>query len=227
MTVDTVVHALLILVYAFWPGDPAGLLPGRPWQTVGGGVITAVLAGVLVTSSFPLNRRFRLSTSLLLALLICGRVIAAGYLLRQGWSSSFFVLHNNALRAVERIGARTADGGVLDQRIALSERSSAFQFLNDDLMYSPGGLHPVDPVAMELQWRGYVVLDRPDRIRLQIASEGTTSVTVNGRALDAGGPSTVALSGGVHEIAVTYVKPAERRPGISVRVERDSGAALP
>src|SRR3954447_6707794 len=131
--VGALLPAVLIVAYAFWPGDQSGLLQGPPWQAAGGLVTIVVLAGVLLACAFR-SRPAPSWVSPLLVALIAGRVLLSSALIPQGWSSSFVLDQNGVRQRIERIGRHADDGGIVDRWLDLSERSPAFQFLNDGVI---------------------------------------------------------------------------------------------
>jgi len=222
--VRALIPAVLLGLYAFLPGHPSGLLPGPPWQEVGAVVSAVLLAGVLLKFAFH-------STppspwiGLLLGVLIASRVLLSFALIPDGWSSSFFVHQAGTVERIERVGPRASDGGVIDRRMAFSERSAAFQFLNDGVL-SPGGAAATRDVTLEMRARSYLLLSEDSRINLGLASQPPVSVFVDGERVEPAAATAMPLPAGVHELSLGYMKAFGEYPRIELSVRNERGGAM-
>ena len=212
---------LLFLAYAFWPGDPQGLLPGWPSREASGIVTIAILGGLAVVWAFPAPAVRAWIPVTLLALLVAKGALAPQIVV-EGWSSRFVLLSMGRTVDGERIGRRARDGGVIDSAIALNDRSAALQFLNDHRVDADA----VRQTAMIARWRGHVALNSPAREVLQGPVSGSVEFAVDGEGVDMRPSTPIDLPPGTHQIFVEYRKPSGELPGISIALEHENGAAV-
>jgi len=223
-SVVVLLPSLLILAYSFWPGDPAGLIPGWPWRERAGIVLTVVLIAVFVRWASRVRRAPELWICGVLLVALAGRVWVSSTLVREGWASGIVVMLPGRVAPAERIGRRASDGRVIDRRIELSSRSPALQFLNEHDV-PPGGPEAIRNVAFEAHWRGHLWLSDSDRVRIT-GMNNTTDVMINGERIDLRLATAVPLAAGAHDISVVYRKAAGEYPNVSLAVESEAGQSV-
>ncbi|RPI53690.1 MAG: hypothetical protein EHM55_13050, partial [Acidobacteria bacterium] len=223
-SVVVLLPSLLILAYSFWPGDPAGLIPGWPWRERAGIVLTVVLIAVFVRWASRVRRAPELWICGVLLVALAGRVWVSSTLVREGWASGIVVMLPGRVAPAERIGRRASDGRVIDRRIELSSRSPALQFLNEHDV-APGGPEAIRNVAFEAHWRGHLWLSDSDRVRIS-GMNNTIDVMINGEWMDLRLATAVPLAAGAHDISVVYRKAAGEYPNVSLAVESEAGQSV-
>src|SRR5690349_9265974 len=84
--VATIAITLLLVAYAFIPGDPSGLLTGWPWRDAGGLIVALAILALLAGWIAPSPPRWRVLIVVLVALTAI-RVGTARQIAPEGWGA--------------------------------------------------------------------------------------------------------------------------------------------
>lgn len=219
---------LLVLLFLALPGPDRTPFSGLPMATKTQLVFYPLLMLGLFCVFFRPRRNPRLIWLGALALLLGVKVVLAGFLVETGWKGrySFVPVWNKAEKTLEPMrfyqSQRIRDYRV-DRAIAFDGANFGLHFINDlpARGWEGAEFQRDKQYPLKVQWTGHVEPQRP--LALTVTAEGSVSIDVDGQPIFAardprGAPVAVpqTAAAGPHKLVVTYEKPPEIVPAITV-----------
>jgi dolichyl-phosphate-mannose-protein mannosyltransferase len=228
------VFAGLVVLYFSAPGHRELLVHGLPLGPEGTAIVAAVVVLGVVFRGVRIERRAFTALSVVVALLLAGRVGLGLWSTPQGWTARYVANETGTGAPEWSSDFRNLDATRIDRRIAFHDDTFPAHYLND-YKFSHGDRREVTE-PMSVEWRAFASGDSSRTIRIVVRARGDAAVAVDGRsALSTSAAkvprtveTTTTLSPGTHELLVRYLKPADVDGLIDVQaIETDGSAGLP
>jgi len=222
---------LLFIAVLLLPGAPRSPFAGAPLAAAGYALLACGVGLLGLGVLFAPARRVPASALAVLALLAVLKPVAADLSGPAGWRGVYYAEPDPAPRPF-KAGALTRDHRV-DAAIDFEGPRFDLPFINDIRYRTPISPQRRDrKLPVRVEWTGHAWLEQRATVRLQVASRGGVSVSVDGaEVMNVVSPrpfstAELLLDRGLHRIAVAYAKPAMTSPLVRLALTAD-GRELP
>ncbi len=222
---------ILFAVFVAFPGRSRSPFSGIPFSSQAHAVVALILALGLCLALFPartLARRRWLFALVALSLL---KVALASALIEEGWQGRYWtaqMITKPSPHLTAMIPVRHFRRGIhpyrVDPAIDFDGTNFALFYVNDFPHYE--GVTPdkaSDDIAhpLRVQWIGYANVPSPITVNTAVTAKGTARMAIDGVEVFRGdSPRAAAVSrsldAGIYRIDITYDKPVDETPAISI-----------
>jgi hypothetical protein len=217
----------LFAIFVALPGSSRSPFSGIPFSSKAHAVVAFVLALGICLALFPPTRPVRRRWLIALVVMALLKAALGAALIDEGWQGRYWTAgivdkpspHRTRMRPV-RFFRRGIQSYRIDRAIDFDGINFALYYVND---FPRSMLKISDDFAnpLRVHWTGYVNAPAPTALNMAVTANGMATMTVDGiETFRGASPRSVPvrrfLTAGNHRIDITYDKPIDVTPAISV-----------
>jgi hypothetical protein len=221
---------LLFTIFVSLPGRSRSPFSGIPFSSKAHALVVLILVLALCLALFPARTKVRARWLIALIVLTLLKVALGSALIEEGWRARYWTAdvlagpspHVGPMTPV-RFFRRGIHTDRTDRAIEFDGINFALFYVNDFPSKERQWLKASDDLAhpLRVQWTGYVNAKSPMTMNPAVTANGSASIAVDGVKVFRGvSPQAVAVSDtltpGTHRIDITYEKPANESPSMTV-----------
>jgi hypothetical protein len=220
----------LFAIFVALPGRSRSPFSGIPFSSKAHALVVLILVLALCLALFPARTKVRARWLIALIVLTLLKAALGSVLIEEGWQARYWTAdvlagpspHLGPMTPV-RFFRRGIHTDRIDRAIEFDGVNFALFYVNDFPSKEREWLKASDDIAhpLRVQWTGYVTATSPIAVNPAVTASGSAAIAIDGTNVFHGAsPQGVAISRiltpGTHRIDITYEKPVNESPAMTV-----------
>lgn len=220
----------MFAIFVALPGRSRSPFSGIPFSSKAHALVVLILVLALCLALFPARKKVRARWLIASIVLILLKVALGSVLIEDGWQARYWTAdvlagpspHLGPMTPV-RFFRRGIHTDRIDRAIEFDGVNFALFYVNDFPSSERQWLKTSDDIAhpLRVQWTGYVNATSPITMNPAATANGLAMIAIDGINIFRGASPQAAsvsrtLTPGIHRIDITYEKPVNETPGMSV-----------